>query len=90
MNIEENNTGPTVKPVYIVVEKSSNKKSIKDAYKSKAARIIGILHIVCGLVAFGTILYLFISVIYTRINPNPLPLTIRPMAVPKANTPQTI
>ena len=54
MTIEENITGPTVQPVYILVEKSSNKKSIKDTYHSKAARIIGIFHIVCGVVAFGT------------------------------------
>jgi len=41
-------------PVYIIVEKSSNKKSANEAYHSKAAGIIGIIHIVCGLVAFGT------------------------------------
>ena len=53
MDCEENNKGNIVQPIYIVVEKSSSKKSIKKSYKSKAATIIGIIHIICGLCAFG-------------------------------------
>jgi len=43
-----------VQPIYIIVEKHSNKKSVKESYQKKAAGIIGIIHILCGLVAFGT------------------------------------
>jgi len=50
---EENTVGRTVQPIYIVVEKSKSTKSIQESYKSKAARIIGILHIICGVVALG-------------------------------------
>merc|ERR1712179_53872 len=45
---EQNQT----KPIVIVVEKTSNKKSIKKSYKSKAATVIGIIHIICGFLAF--------------------------------------
>eukprot|EP00092_Neocalanus_flemingeri_P058913 GFUD01070311.1.p1 GENE.GFUD01070311.1~~GFUD01070311.1.p1 ORF type:complete len:248 (-),score=59.47 GFUD01070311.1:13-756(-) len=54
MTGEENIGGRPVQPVYILVEKASKKKSIKESYQAQAATIIGILHIICGAVAFGT------------------------------------
>eukprot|EP00092_Neocalanus_flemingeri_P058909 GFUD01070305.1.p1 GENE.GFUD01070305.1~~GFUD01070305.1.p1 ORF type:complete len:175 (-),score=15.70 GFUD01070305.1:243-767(-) len=62
---EQNIGGKRVQPVYIVVEKSS-KKSIKESYQAKAATIIGIFHIICGLVAFGTGVGLIINDIGDR------------------------
>eukprot|EP00092_Neocalanus_flemingeri_P033090 GFUD01035985.1.p1 GENE.GFUD01035985.1~~GFUD01035985.1.p1 ORF type:complete len:259 (+),score=37.18 GFUD01035985.1:79-855(+) len=44
----------TIKPVYIVLKKTAYKKSIKESYESKAAKSIGILHIICGLVSLAT------------------------------------
>ena len=41
-----------VQPVYIVIEKTSEKSSLHELYKTKAAIKIGIVHIVCGLLAF--------------------------------------
>lgn len=60
MEGEENKAGNPVQPIYIVVQKSSNKESLKKSYKSGAATIIGIIHIVCGLVAFGANITLLI------------------------------
>ena len=57
---EENKTGNLVQPIYILVKKCSNKESLKKSYKSGAATIIGIIHIVCGLVAFGANISLLI------------------------------
>merc|ERR1711981_61356 len=54
---EQNQT----KPIVIVVEKTSNKKSIKKSYKSKAAIVIGIIHIICGVVAFFANVGLFFT-----------------------------
>lgn len=61
MEGEENKTGNPVQPIYIVVQKSSNKESLKKSYKSGAATIIGIIHIVCGLVAFGANISLLLT-----------------------------
>jgi hypothetical protein len=61
MQGEENKTGNLVQPIYIVVQKSSNKESLKKSYKSGAATIIGIIHIVCGLVAFGANISLLLT-----------------------------
>merc|ERR1712198_802848 len=41
-----------VQPVYIVIEKTSEKSSLHELYKTKAAIKIGIVHILCGLLAF--------------------------------------
>jgi len=49
------------KPIVIVVEKNPDKKSIKKSYKSKAATVIGILHIVCGVLAFSANVGLFFT-----------------------------
>jgi len=40
-----------VQPIVIVVEKSSNKVPLDKSYKSKAAIIIGTIHILCGVCA---------------------------------------
>eukprot|EP00092_Neocalanus_flemingeri_P050321 GFUD01058133.1.p1 GENE.GFUD01058133.1~~GFUD01058133.1.p1 ORF type:complete len:237 (+),score=51.37 GFUD01058133.1:263-973(+) len=66
MIAEENIGGRPVQPVYILVEKSSKKKSIKESYQAQAATIIGILHIICGAVAFGTGVGLIITHIHHR------------------------
>merc|ERR1712212_746451 len=39
-------------PIVIVVEKSSTKVSLEKSYKSRAATIIGTIHILCGIAAF--------------------------------------
>merc|ERR1711913_88850 len=54
---EQNQT----KPIVIVVEKTSNKQSIKKSYKSKAAIVIGIIHIICGVLAFFANVGLFFT-----------------------------
>ena len=61
MNNEENITGRTIQPIYILVEKSSNKKPIKESYQPKAAGIIGVLHVICGLIAFSTAIGLIVN-----------------------------
>jgi len=61
MEGEENKAVNPVQPIYIVVQKSSNKESLEKSYKSGAATIIGIVHIICGLVAFGANIALILS-----------------------------
>merc|ERR1712198_610605 len=52
----------TVQPVYIVIEKSTNTKLLKANYKTKSAILIGIIHIICGLLALsGTVGFFFES-----------------------------
>merc|ERR1712055_725014 len=49
-------------PIVIVVEKSSAKVSIEKSYKSRAATIIGAIHILCGIAAcFSNIALLLFS-----------------------------
>ena len=43
--------GTKGQPIIIVVEKSSTKVSLEKSYKSRAATIIGAIHILCGIAA---------------------------------------
>ena len=47
-------TGKSVQSSYIAVKKSSDKKPINESYQPSRGRIFGMLHVVCGLVVFGT------------------------------------
>merc|ERR1711942_351896 len=54
--------GTKAQPIIIVVEKSSTKVSLEKSYKSRAATIIGAIHILCGLVAFTSNIALMVVV----------------------------
>merc|ERR1711915_661366 len=56
----------TVQPVYIVIEKSDDTKLLKANYKTKFAILIGMIHIICGFLAFSGNLGLFFFVSSTR------------------------
>ena len=54
--------GTKGQPIVIVVEKSSTKVSLEKSYKSRAATIIGAIHILCGIAAcFSNIALLLFS-----------------------------
>ena len=54
--------GSRGQPIVIVVEKPSTKVSLEKSYKSRAATIIGTIHILCGIAAcFSNIALLLFS-----------------------------
>merc|ERR1711915_398163 len=51
----------TVQPVYIVIEKSADTKYLKANYKTRSAILIGMIHIICGFLAFSGNVGLFFT-----------------------------
>merc|ERR1712059_156859 len=42
-------------PIYIVIQqKQSSKRSMSNTYKTSAAKVLGVIHLLCGVVALGT------------------------------------
>ena len=51
----------TIQPVYIVIEKSDDTNLLRAMYKTKSAILIGIIHILCGFLAFSGNIGLFFT-----------------------------
>ena len=56
--------GTKGQPTTIVVEKSSTKVSLEKSYNSRAATIIGAIHILCGITVFFSTIALLLSRLY--------------------------
>ena len=52
--MEQQNVSNGPNQVTHIVEVAKEKVELKEAYNVKAATVLGIIHIICGIIAFGT------------------------------------